>query len=79
MLCFQSIAVIYEGLFYAKTDGFVYCNPIASNVFAGTFVGTLKIEKTYISLRQGLQATIRFPPPISVYFWRKVDINSFSF
>jgi hypothetical protein len=65
--------------FVPKTDIHVYSSPIASNKSAGTFAGILKIEKNQISLRQGLQATIRFPPPmiqsIICVLFERIDIS----
>jgi hypothetical protein len=50
-----------------KPDIHVNSSPIASNEFNGIFVGILKLEKLQNSLWQGMQATVRFPPPTLHY------------
>jgi hypothetical protein len=41
---FELIVVIFECLFYVKTDGFIYYNPIVLDKFDGIFVSIIKNE-----------------------------------
>ena len=41
---FKLIAVIFECLFYFKTDSFVYCNPLVLDKFDGVFVSIIDDE-----------------------------------